>query len=475
MMYDEKTEFFDFEKIADILYDGIYISDKHGKTLFVNKAYERITGLKKEQVVGKYVHDLIASGLFNYAVTPDVIKEKKQINATATIHNGVKVLITGTPLFNDKGEVEIIVVNNRDLSDLLKIENELKKSKEKMKIVEEIEEKNVQEIEHLRKKNLEKKIIGESEEIKHIIQMIHQVARLDVNVLITGETGVGKEVVANEIYMNSSRHDKPFIKVNCAAIPSTLLEAELFGYEKGAFTGASNKGKLGLFELAHKGTILLDEIADMPIDLQVKLLRVIQQKEVTRIGGTKPVELDVRIIAATNGDLKDLVSKGLFREDLYYRLHVFPIHIPPLRLRTSDIQKLTDYFLTSYNHKYGKDITFEQEALIVWSCYSWPGNIRELQNVLERTVIISAPSEVLTSHKVRKLLNLETDSEDSVDSGESYKKMMESYERKVLQHAIDRYGTTRKVAEHLKINQSTVVKKAKKLGIKLTAAKNLSN
>ncbi|USK59257.1 sigma-54 interaction domain-containing protein [Peribacillus asahii] len=472
MIYKRDLELYDFERIADILYDGIYIADKHGKTVFVNKAYERITGLKREQVVGKYVGDLIETGLFNYGVTPDVIKTKKQINATSTIHNGVTVLITGTPLFNNKGEVELIVVTNRDMSDLLRIENELKKSKEQMKIVEKTEEKNIQEIEHLRKKSVESKIIGESEEIKNIIQMINQVAKLDVNVLITGETGVGKEVVSNEIYMNSNRHNKPFIKVNCAAIPANLLEAELFGYEKGAFTGASTKGKLGLFELANHGTILLDEIADMPMDLQVKLLRVIQQREITRIGGTKPVRLDVRIIAATHGDLKELVSKGKFREDLYYRLYVFPIYIPPLRVRISDIEKLTGYFLTVYNNKYGKEITFEKDALLVWESYSWPGNIRELQNVLERLVIISNPSEIITSSKVKKLLNIEMDDKESIDSGESYKRIIESFEKKVLQNAIDLYGTTRKVAEHLKIDQSTVVKKAKKLGIKLKKINN---
>ncbi|WP_333595762.1 sigma 54-interacting transcriptional regulator, partial [Anaerospora hongkongensis] len=263
--------------------------------------------------------------------------------------NGIKMLITGNPLFDTAGNVKKVVVIDREITDLLAMKAELEESQQKIKAVEDATIKKKQEIEHLRSMQLNTNLIGNSVEMQQVIKQISQVANLDVTLLITGETGAGKEVVANEVYLQSSRNSGPFIKVNCAAIPATLLEAELFGYEKGAYTGAATSGKMGLFELADKGTLLLDEIGDMPIELQSKLLRVIQYKEIVRIGGTKPIKLDVRILAVTNSDLKEFVKKGRFREDLYYRLSVFPIHIPPLRARAGDIEDLTRHFLAMYN------------------------------------------------------------------------------------------------------------------------------
>ncbi|HEY3427009.1 MAG TPA: sigma 54-interacting transcriptional regulator, partial [Negativicutes bacterium] len=258
----------------------------------------------------------------------------------------------------------------------------------------------------------------------------------------------------------------PFIKVNCAAIPANLLEAELFGYAKGAFTGATSSGKLGMFELADKGTLLLDEIGEMPIELQSKLLRVIQHKELTHIGGTKPVKLDVRILAATNCNLKELCKQGRFREDLYYRLNVFPIYIPPLRVRVEDIEVLTQHFLDIYNSKYGKRNLIEPLGISMLKQYSWPGNIRELQNIIERLVIVSDQNATITKEQIGILLNINPSYlPNLVSDAMGLKDIVEILERQTIAKALELGGSTRKAAIILKIDQSTVVKKAKRLGL----------
>ncbi|SFL96104.1 sigma-54 interaction domain-containing protein [Pelosinus propionicus] len=456
----------DFREIGDHLYDGLYIADGNGKTLYVNKAYTRITGLKAEEVVDKYVNDIIKEGLYKNAVTPEVIKQKKQVNSMGTsTRNGIKMLITGNPILDQEGNVKKVVVIDREITDLLAMQAEVEATQQKMKAVEKDERKRKQEIQHLRKIQLNQNLIGKSIGTQQVTEKIHQIANLDVTVLIMGETGTGKEVVADEIYLNSMRKEAPFIKVNCAAIPATLLEAELFGYEKGSFTGASISGKMGMFELADKGTLLLDEIGEMTMELQSKLLRVIQHKEVTRIGGRRPVKLDVRILAATNCELREMVQKGKFREDLYYRLNVFPIHIPPLRLRGEDIILLTQHFLSIYNGKYGKFTIIEALGMEVLMQYFWPGNIRELKNIIERLVIVSDHSAVISGEQIAILLNLEPYYAEFMNKEIGLKEIVANVEKKTIEKALATYGSTRKVAKVLKIDQSTVVKKAKKLGI----------
>lgn len=464
---------FDFREIGDHLYDGLYIADGNGRTLYINKAYTRITGLKAEEVVNKYVDDIVKEGLYKNAVTPEVIKKKKQVNSMGTSsRNGIKMLITGIPIFDEQGNVKKVVVIDREITDLLAMQADLEASKQKMKAVEAYENKHKQEIEHLRKIQLNQNLVGESAAVEQVAQMIQQVARLDVTVLIMGETGTGKEVVADEIYMNSNRKNGPFIKVNCAAIPANLLEAELFGYEKGAFTGASPMGKIGMFELADKGTLLLDEIGEMTMELQSKLLRVIQHKEVIKLGGRKPVKLDVRIIAATNCELREMVKKGKFREDLYYRLNIFPIHIPALRLRVEDVIPLSRHFLSIYNGKYSKNMEIEQLGLDVLKYYSWPGNVRELKNIIERLVIVSEQNAVVSAPQIESLLNIDPNYTELFNGELGIKEIVANFERKMIENALLTYGSTRKVAKILKIDQSTVVKKAKKLGISLIDEKS---
>lgn len=457
----------DFKRIIDEFCYGIFITDEEGKILYVNKAYLEMAGLKEEEIINKNIYVLIENGTFHNAVTPEVIKHKKIINSIGKARNGVEMLITGKPIFSDSGKLERVLVTQRNNGQLRAIQKELEISQKKITIAEKITTKKKQEIEHLIKQQLNTNFIGVSKEMEEVRELINKAAPLDVTVLITGESGVGKEVVANEIFRKSTRNKAPFIKINCAAIPENLLEAELFGYEKGAFTDAKIT-KLGLFELANQGTLLLDEIGDMPLALQVKLLRTIQQKQIIRIGGRKVIDLDVRIIAATNANLKERVKEGKFREDLYYRINIFPINILPLRLRIDDIVKLTEHFLEVYNSKYNKKITLEEEAISMLKQYSWPGNIRELQNVMERIVIISELHASVGIEKIGNLLMIQTDTTISPQDKNGLKEIIENIERELIIKALKEFGSTRKAARNLKISQSTVVKKLKKFGVNVS-------
>ena len=460
----EHTDKCDFKEVADKFYDGIFIADGDGKILYINKAYLDMTGLREKEIIDKNVEDLIKKGIFHNAVTLEVIKHKKVINSIGKAKNSVEMLITGKPIFSDSGKLERVLVTQRNNSKLIELQKELEMSQKKFTIAKDITRKKKQEIEHLIKQQLNTNFIGISKEMKEVEELIKKAAPLDVTVLITGESGVGKEVVANEIFRNSKRYKASFIKVNCAAIPENLLEAELFGYEKGAFTGATTT-KLGLFELADQGTLLLYEIGDMSLALQVKLLRAIQQKQIIRIGGTKIIDLNVRIIAATNANLKELVKESRFREDLYYRINIFPINILPLRLRTNDIIKLTEHFWEIYNDKYNKKVILEEEAISMLKKYSWSGNIRELQNIIERIVIISEINASIGAEEIANLLMIQKDTTISVEGKNGLKEIVENVERELIKKTLKEVGSTRKAAKILKISQSTVVKKLKKLGI----------
>lgn len=458
------SNYYDFKEIADNLFDGIYISDGEGKTLFINEAYTRITGITKEEIIGKNVKDILAKGdIYKGAVTLDVIKEKKRINNIGKIIKLNKdVLVTGSPIFDTNGKVELVVINNRDISELKELENKIEKLKKTSLKVDE-------EIKFLRSKQVSnKKLVYKSEKMNSIFTLINTIAPTDVTVLITGESGTGKELIADEIFYKSLRKDKPFIKVNCAAIPNELLEAELFGYEGGAFTDSKKNGKIGMFELANEGTILLDEIGDMPIKLQTKLLRVLQQKEIMRLGGTKSIKLDIRIIASTNQNLKEQIKNGKFREDLFYRLNVVPIDIEPLRKRIEDIPELIFEFLSIFNKKYNKNTSIDREAVEILVKYQWPGNIRELENFLERIVVINTTGTI-TSREIAPMI----DSNDFFIEVSDYdiKKAVSYLEKRIITKALKNFGSTRKAAKYLGIEQSTVVKKCKALEIDILKLK----
>lgn len=306
-----------------------------------------------------------------------------------------------------------------------------------------------------------------SNEMQKVLDNALKVANYDCTVLITGESGVGKEIIATIIHKGSDRNYLPSIKINCGSIPKNLLESELFGYEKGAFTGADTKGKLGFFELAKGGTLFLDEIGELPLDLQVKLLRALQEKEIYRVGGVKPINVDVRIIAATNRDLAKLVDEGLFREDLYYRLNVFPILIPPLRSRKNDIVPLIMHFCKLYNQKFRLNKTFNQNALNYLVEYDWPGNIRELENIVQRLLITSDKNIISISDVIKILGTVKNAGSDFISNelnieNNTLEEMLQIKEYEILKSAKEKYKTTRKIANALGLSQSTLVRKLNK-------------
>ena len=449
--------------IGDAVSDGICMTDGKGVVLAINKVYTEITGITEEIIVGNPIQKLLDEGYFDRAVTYMVIEQKRRVSLFSTIaSNRKKVLITGNPFINEAGEVTQVLTIMKDITELMI-------TKEKLEKAERESERYRSELvkyKHLAER--QSTLIGESLAVKKIKELISFVAKTDATVLITGETGTGKEVVAREIHENSGKPKAPYIKVNCAAIPGSLLESELFGYEKGAFTGALNKEKPGMFELADGGTLLLDEIGEMPMLLQSKLLRVLQEKEIMRVGGVKSVSVEVRVIASTNQNLLHLIEKGTFREDLYYRLNVIPVHIPPLRERLDDIPLLLYRLLEKYNTKYGKHKRVDTTAQMAMETYHWPGNIRELGNVIER-LVVSDDDPVISGEQVMKVLEHHRDhqmkgtgwNQETITLDQA----VEQVEKKWIQKALDDHGSTYKAAKALGTSQSTLFRKAKQLGV----------
>ncbi len=315
--------------------------------------------------------------------------------------------------------------------------------------------------------------IGESNHIKKLLKQVNEIAKHDnATVLITGESGTGKELIARSLHLLSGRKDKHFIDINCAAIPSNLLESELFGYEKGAFTSAFNR-KIGYIEEAHQGTLFLDEIGDMELQMQSKLLRFLENRSIRRVGGTKDIKVDVRIIAATNQDLKQLIEEGKFREDLYYRLNVFPLHIPPLRERKEDIIPLVNYFINQFNVQFNKNIKkIDYNVVERLKNYEWRGNVRELRNIIERIILLTHDDEIKVSHlpaEFKSALPLSSFDFDNIqipDSGVSMKELEEKFNKTIINKAIEKSdGNITKAAKLLKIPRETLRDRMKKFGI----------
>ena len=308
------------------------------------------------------------------------------------------------------------------------------------------------------------KLVGQSDAIKEVALLIRQVAKTDTTVLITGESGTGKEVAAVEIHKGSNRADKPFVAVNCAALPEQLLESELFGHEKGAFTGATSKKK-GRFEIADKGTIFLDESGEMPISMQAKLLRVLQERCFERVGGTETIHVDVRVIATTNIDLAAAISNGTFREDLYYRLNVMRISMPPLRARKEDIPLLVNHFLEKFDPSHSVKIS--SSAMKILNSYNWPGNIRELQNVIERALIVCQGAEIQPVHFPKELLNSLEETTQPVMNLTEGGFSLEELEKHLIIKAMEKHNNNQtKVAKYLGISRPTLLYRLKKYGIK---------
>lgn len=389
----------DLKYILDNSYDLIIITNEKGKILMVNSAVKRILNVKPEEIIGKKIDDLIRKGYYDRSVTLKAAKSRKIETGLVKTCTGKLLIVTSNPIFDDKNNLRFIFTNTK--------EQELVND-----YLQNIEYKNIKlrtEIDYFRDRNLnEEELVYKSKCMKEVVDEAKRVALFDANVLITGETGTGKDLLAKFIHRHSRRAEESFVPINCAAIPEHLMESELFGYEYGAFSGASSKGKSGLLEVANNGTLFLDEVAELPLSLQAKLLRVLESKEIMRLGGTKIQRIDVRLICATNKNLRKLVHEGKFREDLYFRLNVVHIKIPPLRDRKEDIKILSDHFIRLLNQKYGTRKKLSERAIRVANDYEWPGNVRELKNVIERLVICSTKDVMECRVDIRKDINNKT-------------------------------------------------------------------
>ena len=444
-----RSLFLQMENIIEFSTDGIYVVNKEGITLTVNSTYEEMSGFKREELIGHHMSDLMKKGYFDQSVSLLVLQEKKRISILQRIGQQKDVIVTGNPVLDEVGDIQMVVTSVRDITQLNDLTNELKKAKSFSEMSQNRYTFSTD--------GTDEKVIFQSTQMKEIIEKVKQIASFPTSVLLSGPSGSGKEVIANLVHQLSDRKDMPFIKVNCGAIPEQLLESELFGYEKGAFTGARQEGKVGLLELADKGTVLLDEVGELPLSLQVKLLRVLQEKQIQRLGGTKTKQLDIRIISATNKNLKELIEKGEFREDLYYRLKVIELSIPPLSQRPEDIESLLDHFFAYFCKLFNVEKHISPETKHILQSYHWPGNVRELRNLIE-SMIVSVPS--LTIEPVDLPLHFSIHS--YIESAHTLKQRMEQFEKRIIIDALQKKPSIRKAAEYLGVDHSTLVKKIKR-------------
>ncbi|RXT13692.1 sigma 54-interacting transcriptional regulator [Ammoniphilus sp. CFH 90114] len=474
-----RDQFQQQQSVIDQSYDGILIADAQGYILYINKALEQMTMLKKTELEGMHMTDLVSKGLFrNESVVMKTLQTgKSYTNVQSYKNTGLDTLVTAAPVHDEHGELKFVLANVRDISELTRLQKQLEKSQE-------ITNRYQTELKQLRFENMKStgKLIAYSQEMDDVLDLVYHVASSDSTVLLLGESGVGKEVMAKILHENSSRVETgTFMKVNCGAIPPNLLESELFGYDQGAFTGAKKGGKPGIFELAHNGTLFLDEIGELPLDMQVKLLRVLQEQEIMRVGGVTPVKINVRIIAATNRDLEEMIRQGTFRQDLYYRLNVVPIKIPPIRERKADIVPLLGHFLKFFNEKYHYSKKFSSEAVDQLMMYGFPGNVRELSNLVERLVLTCRedimdvhhlPSNVVQdiSQTESRLKVAEPRAEEDIlmlgwDDPLQEENRFEQLEKEALVKALKRYGSVRKTGKAMGVSHTTVLKKMKKFGL----------
>ena len=429
-----------------VLADDMMVSDANGIILRVSETYEKNFGFAHDSIVGKSAFELEANGTFTPCITAEVIRQKKKISATQTINHSHKNVMTDSralrPLFDAAGELKYAVCfNTVSMEQINSIQRNYRRMQDSL-------QQYTQEIAELRTRATSTDLVFKSAPMQRLWTLMQNTANTRANILITGETGVGKSAVAKAIHKMSNRAGGPFIEVNCAVLHENLIESELFGYEKGAFTGASSSGKIGKIELANHGTLFLDEIGELPPHIQSKLLQLIQEKTIERLSGTQKIELDFRLIVATNRNLEDAVQRGLFRSDLFYRLNVIRIHIPPLRARKEDIIPMAHQFLARFCREYGKALTCSPRFLAFLEEYGWPGNVRQLENLMER-LVITAQDPILDL----SVLPLEYTADKAAGAellpGGTLAERMDAYEAQIIRDSYQRCHTTVAVAKDL--------------------------
>ncbi|MDR0465967.1 MAG: sigma 54-interacting transcriptional regulator [Deltaproteobacteria bacterium] len=446
-----------FQHILDLFDDGIFISDRNGTALTVNRMYEKLIGLKKEDIFGKHVSYFVKEKIFDVVVNPEVVRTGKPVSSVQHIHGTKKVMLRGYPVLDAQGDVRLVVTFVRDLTMITQFQEQIAQQKE---LIESFMER----LEVLQEPARRGDQIFEDALMQKTVTLLERVADSDATILLLGETGVGKDLLARIAHDACARRDKIFLKVDCGSIAANLIESELFGYMPGAFTGAGAKGKPGYFEIADGGTIFLDEIGELPMPMQTRLLRVLQDNEVMRVGASKPRKVDVRVIAATNRNLKEDMESGRFRGDLYYRLNVATINIPPLRERRKDIAPLARLFLRRYSAKYKKKFQFSPEVPAALEAYNWPGNVRELQNMVQSIVITMDPPLIHLHDLPRQVLGNTPVGEYGEISAAPMplKEIVASLERDVLEKALKTYGSVSKVAELFQVDRTTIFRKLQK-------------
>lgn len=433
-----------------LLADEMMLSDANGLILRVSESYERSFGFAHNSIVGKSAFDLEADGTFQPCITAEVIRRREKVNATQTINRSHRhVMTVGIPLFDGKGELAyVICFNTVSLEQVNAIQRKYKEMQESL-------QRYSEEIAELRTRTASTSLIFKSAAMWRLLTLIRNTANTRANVLITGETGVGKSAIAKAIHAISERAKGPFIEINCAVLQETLIEEELFGIRKGATTAR----KIGKIELADRGALFLDEIGELPPHMQSKLLQVIQEKTIERPTGAKRVEVDFRLIAATNRDLEEAVRDGRFRSDLFYRLNVLRLHIPPLRERVEDIAPMAVRFLGRFCRDYGKSVTMSPRFLSFLERYDWPGNVRELENLMERLVITTADPVLDVTHLPAEYVGTGARELDALNVGGTLAERMEAFEGRIIREAYNRLGTTVAVAKELGISQATAARK----------------
>ena len=449
-----------YEAVLDNIYNGVMITDPKGNVIFFSKTYGNFLGIDPKEVIGKHCTEVVENTRMH-------IVSKTGLPEIDHPHRimGQDMVVQRIPIKMDEKVIAVYgQVMFKDVRDVHTLARKLNVLESKIELYE-------KELESLRSsKYTVNNIVGKSEGMLELKKLALKAARTNAPVLLMGESGTGKELFAHAIHHASDRRPYPFIRLNCAAIPKDLLEAELFGYEPGAFTGAGMKGKPGKFELAHGGTIFLDEISDLPFEMQPKLLRVLEEKEMERLGGTHLTKSDFRLIAATHENLEQCVEQGRFRKDLYYRLNVIPIQIPPLRERKEDIPIIIEYLVENLNRDLGtKVVKISPEVLHIFQQYDWPGNVRELTNVLER-VLYSIEGDTIQPHHLPIFLQT-LNGGAKKSSSTLLKRLKQDMEKEALLHAIRvSHDNKNRAARLLGIHRTALYKKMKKFNIPLNSS-----
>ncbi len=447
----------ELEGILNSCQEGIWVHDGQGVVLRVNKAAERINNLRADEVLGRSIHELLNSRFIERSATVEVLEKREAVHFLTSTREGRKLLKIGTPIFDDDGEVVKVVVSERDITEM----DEMQRRLEEQAAISNHFQHQILEMQQA--ELAATKVIAKSPTMIRALNQAIKVSDADSTVLILGESGVGKGLFADLIHMRSARADKPLIKINCGAIPETLIESELFGHEKGAFTGAQS-AKPGHIELADGGILFLDEIAELPLASQVKLLRFLEDGKVTRLGSTRAKQVDVRILAATHSDLEEMVEKKTFRLDLYYRLNVIPLHIPALRERRDCIIPLIQHYVDLFCARIKIKKRISSAAMDVLLAYSWPGNVRQLMNVCER-ILVMAEGEVVGIEDLPQKIVGESGGGGGPTEHLTLQQAVESFERALLADAMQQHRNQYRVAELLGVNQSTIARKLKRYGI----------